>query len=214
MKAASQAIYVFVALAAITLPAGAIVSRFAPVFWFLVMPLGCIVFLDSTKTRVLFKWDLLLADLRRSLKFLTVLAIYNAVLVFVLAYLMKGSADGSGVSLSFVLSSVLEELFFRATLITVLERVEQRLFDAVDHRRVIAITSVAFGLWHVGAVLRAPTSLIRFVALHNVLFAIVAGIFLGTLFTRSRNLPSVIAVHWWVNLQNRVLQMIAFSLVA
>ncbi|HHY34153.1 MAG TPA: CPBP family intramembrane metalloprotease [Firmicutes bacterium] len=86
----------------------------------------------------------------------------------------------------------------------------RKLFDAASTTRAIVASSIVFSLSHVGSLLYAVSTLERVAAIANLLSAFIIGIFLGVVYSRSRNLLSVVALHWWFNLQNRLMQYLAF----
>jgi len=212
MKAFRAVLYGLTVMVAVAVPVTVWLFSTNGAVWFVAVPLACIIFLDATKTKVNASWPLLLDDIRRSLKILGFLFVWTAALSVILALQMEGGSAALGITWSFFLSNTIEELLFRATLIPLLEMVERRLFDSVNRARVVGVTAAAFGLVHIGGVLAAPSPFFRLVSLHNVAFAIFAGWWLGNVYWRSRNLPSVVALHWWVNLQTRLLGIVAASL--
>ncbi|HHY34841.1 MAG TPA: CPBP family intramembrane metalloprotease [Firmicutes bacterium] len=121
--------------------------------------------------------------------------------------------EWSRVSLRFLESNVVEELLFRATLIPFFEITGKWLFDMVSTQRAIVATSIAFSLFHFGAVLNAPNALAEEAAIINLFSSFAIGLFLGVVYSRSRNLLSVTALHWWLNLQNELMQYMAFRIL-
>jgi membrane protease YdiL (CAAX protease family) len=208
-------VYLVPAVAATILPIIVIQapSNAALAIWFVGVPLACIIFLNASKAEIRFSWSLFREDVSRAMRFLVPFAGYHALVVFVLTYFRRGSGSSPGLDLNFLLSNIGEELLFRATLIPAMELLERRLFDSLNQKRIVAITALAFGLCHLGAVIEAPSPLMRYAAIQNVLAATVIGIFLGNLYVRTRNFPSVLAIHWWINLEDGLLGLLAYSLL-
>jgi membrane protease YdiL (CAAX protease family) len=151
--------------------------------------------------------------LRRSWKFLVGIAVYNLVLVLIIAYGTRDAAGAAGISFSFMLGNIVEELLFRATLIPLFEILERKLLGSSNQTRAVAASSLAFSMMHIQQYVNATVPLDKFIAVENMAIAFVIGMFLGKVYLRSRNLPSVIGIHWWINLQNRVLQYLVMGLL-
>ena len=178
--------------------------RYSAVLWFVVLPLACITFLKATRSKVKFSWPLLVDDVRRSSKVLAGLFAYAAVVSLYLVQ-KNGPPDIDPRNLyGFVVSNIVEEIYFRATLIPVFELLERRLFDSVNRVRVITVTALAFGLAHAPLGRIASTPLI---AARQALLTGLVGLFFGYIYYRSRNFPSVLIIHWWVNLQSGLLTL-------
>lgn len=177
----------------------------------LLILIACLLFLAVSRTRISADPVKAIADLARYWKVIAAFAVYGAVVVAALALVAGSPAhEWSRVSFSFLTSNVIEELLFRATLIPFFEIIGRKLFDPASTTRAIVASSIAFSLSHVGSLLYAVSTLERVAAIMNLFSAFIVGIFLGVVYSRSRNLLSVVALHWWFNLQNRLMQYLAF----
>ncbi len=211
MRAMRLVAYGAAVTAMAAVPIVIILSPHAGALWYLAVPAFCIAFLSITKATVHFDWNPLVEDVKRSLKFLAALAVFNVLSCLTIAYLLRGSLGRPGLDLGFVFPNVVEELYFRATLIPLLELLESRLFDSVNRQRVVGISALVFGLVHVEQVMRMGNPVAKGIAVSNMLVAAVIGIHLGNTYYRSRNLPSVVSMHWWINLLNRILEMFTYG---
>lgn len=214
MRALKWAAYASVIGAVSALFIGLWLSESASVLWYILVPVLCLCFFRIAKATPVFSADLVVQDLKRSWKVLAALAAYNLVVALVIAYAAHDLVRGEGISLSFMPGNVVEELLFRATLIPVFEMLERKLFDSLNHTRAIAASSFAFSVVHVRQFVGATLPITRAVAAENMVFAFAAGMFLGRVYSRSRNVPSVIGIHWWINFQNRVLTYLVAGLFA
>ncbi len=204
------------AVAAVTAVVALIpMSRAAAPLWYVVIPIACVLFLAASKIRLSVDPVTAASDLKRYWKVIAAFVVYNAVLVAAFALMAESPVrEWSRVSFSFLTSNVIEELLFRATLIPFFEIIGRKLFDAPSTTRALVSSSIVFSLSHVGSLLYAVSTLERLAAIANLFSAFVIGIFLGIVYSRSRNLLSVMAFHWWFNLQNRMMQYLAFLVLS
>lgn len=157
-----------------------------------------------------------LSDVKRYWKWIAIAASFQAI-AYAVMYAVLHGGPGSlraevRVSLSPV-SNVVEELLFRVTGIPCLELWERRMFGEVGKSRVILVTSVSFALIHLPGLFGAPDHLRPFEAA-NIVFCFYIGVMLANLFYESRNAPSVVALHWWINIQSEILQLAAYTIAA
>lgn len=192
-----------------------VISSAAALLFYVIIPIICILFLTATRTRVNVDPVTAVTDLKRYWKVMAAFTLYNVVLVTA-GVLIAGNPgrEWSRISTGFIISNPIEELLYRATLIPLFEMIGQRLFDMTSTGRAIVSTSIAFSLGHVRNLLFAGSVLARGAAIVNMFSAFIIGLFLGIVYSRSRNLVSVTIFHWWFNLQNQIIEYLAFLVIS
>lgn len=68
----------------------------------------------------------------------------------------------------------------------------------------------AVSLGHLKILVSATSTLAKGAAIANIFSAFLIGLFLRIVYSRSRNLLSVAALHWWFNLQRELTEYLAF----
>jgi len=173
----------------------------------------------ETRTKVILDLNLLLSDIRRYWKMLLGISMFSFAATLMWLYVVPRSvrprppSTSLPVLLSFIRSNAIEELLFRATLMEVLSRQEQRLRGTISYRRVIVFSALAFALTHVGFVITASSAWVRYWSVYNLIMAFAIGVFLGIVYLRSKNLLSVVVFHVWTNYQSSVLVRLLLMLV-
>lgn len=156
----------------------------------------------------------LIEDLKRVWKWLLALAAWNVVVVAIIALAGPQYVRGAHVSIGFMAVNVLEELVFRSALIPLFGLVGSKLFGVDAENEAVVASSLAWSLMHVGQFTAAPPDwFAKTVAVENMAIAVAIGVLLGKIYWRSRNFPSVLVVHWWLNFQNRALTYLASLLL-
>lgn len=197
----------------------ALASEVAPVVWFLIVPVVCGLLIYALEIKVGLCFQRVLGDLKRYWKWIAIAAAFQVIFYSLLYVVLHGKADSGPLRIAVrfspvrLVSNLVEELVFRVTGVQVLETWERSLFGETSKSRVIVATSVSFALCHLPGLFRIPSHLMAFEAA-NIVFCFCIGMVLADLFYESRNVPSVVALHWWVIIQSEVLQLVVYTIAS